>query len=126
MGYSDRVIYPDPDEMHLFHERMFLRSIERAKEYAETCEENGDEKIADLLRMASTANFCYERQDREGASYRSLAYLAHRWGLSHEERQRFYAVAEEVPLSQSVVTQVINTVEGFNSTIENMAVKGRE
>ncbi len=42
----------------------------------------------------------------------------------HEERQRFYAVADEIPLIQSIVTQVIHTVEGFNTTVEEMAGKG--
>ncbi len=124
MSDTGRVIYPDPDEMYLFHERMFLRSIERTKELTEACEDNGDEKIADLLRMASTAIFSYEKQDREGATYRSLAFLAHKWGLSPEERQRFYAVAREVPLNQSIVTQIIHTIEGFNNSVEEMAGKG--
>ena len=44
--------------------------------------------------------------------------------FTHEEPQRSYAVAYEVPLNQSIVTQIILTVDDFKNTVEEMAGKG--
>jgi len=44
---------------------------------------------------------------REGATYKSLAYVAHRLGMNEDERQRWYRIAARVPLSQARVGIII-------------------
>jgi len=59
-----------------------------------------------LLRLLDD---CYEapgyggvlyRQQHQGATYRQLAAIGHRAGMSKQERTRWYRIAESIPLSQ--------------------------
>lgn len=47
------------------------------------------------------------RQQRQGATYRSLAAIAHKAGMSRSQRQGWYRVAESVPLSQRHAGHII-------------------
>jgi len=47
------------------------------------------------------------RQQQEGATYRSVAAVAHRAGMSAQERSGFYRVAESIPLSQRHVGHIL-------------------
>jgi len=49
---------------------------------------------------------------QRGASYRQLALIAHRAGLSKEERIKWYAVAESVPLSEKHASHIIGRLGG--------------
>ena len=40
-----------------------------------------------------------EDAEQKGASYKQLALIAHRAGLSRAERQEWYGIVESVPLS---------------------------
>ncbi len=55
---------------------------------------------------------------REGASYKSLAYVAHRMEMSDAERQEWYWVAKELPLSQAHVGQIIARLEEAKQTAD--------
>ncbi len=66
--------------------------------------EGVDEPYASLLRSLAD---CYPategpllHQQRRGATYRQLAAIVHRVGMSGSERARWYEVARSVPLSQ--------------------------
>jgi hypothetical protein len=72
------------------------------------------EPYASLLRLlvdcqeAPPRDVGLFRQQSQGASYRSLAAIAHRAGLSKAERQQWYRVAEQVPLSQRHVSHLMS------------------
>jgi hypothetical protein len=70
-----------------------------AVEFAEDVEE----PYASLLRLLED---CYPaddgpllRQQHQGATYRQLAAIAHRAGMSKPQRVRWYRIAESIPLS---------------------------
>ena len=45
-----------------------------------------------------------------GASYKQLALIAHRVGLTKEERTEWYRIAEDVPLSDAHAAYLIETL----------------
>ncbi len=52
-----------------------------------------------------------ERQQRRGASYRQLAYVAHLAGWSKPERAGWYRVAEDVPLADRHASHLIRCLK---------------
>lgn len=44
---------------------------------------------------------------REGATYKSLAYVAHRFGFDERDRQTWYSIAKRLCLSQAHVGCII-------------------
>jgi hypothetical protein len=74
------------------------------------------EPFAFLLRSLAG---CYRAEDgplyyqqRRGATYKQLAALAYRVGMSKAERVQFYRIAEAVPLSQRHVGHIFAHVQG--------------
>ncbi len=68
-----------------------------------------------LLRLLSD---CYpatdgtlRNQQGRGASYRSLAAIGHRVGMSKAERVQWYAIAESVPLSQRHAGHILSRLQ---------------
>jgi len=65
-----------------------------------------DEPFAGVLRLLADCYGVAEydatlyRQQYVGASYKSLAAIAYRAGMSKAQRSRWYRIAESVPLSQ--------------------------
>jgi hypothetical protein len=57
---------------------------------------------------------------RKGASYRSLAYVAHRLGMSDEERKRWYVAARELPLSQAHFGTIIARLNERDAAISGL------
>jgi hypothetical protein len=63
---------------------------------------------------------------REGATYKSLAYVAHRLGLDDDERKSWYAIAERVGLSQAHVGCIIarlNERDELFADLDRLAMK---
>jgi hypothetical protein len=50
-------------------------------------------------------------QQRRGASYKSLAAIGHRVGMSKAERVHWYRIAETVPLSQRHVGHILSKLQ---------------
>jgi hypothetical protein len=44
---------------------------------------------------------------REGATYKSLAYIAHRFGFNDEDRQLWYRIAKRLHLSQAHIGCIV-------------------
>ena len=44
---------------------------------------------------------------KEGATYKSLAYVAHRFGMSDDERRTWYSIATRLSLSQAHIGAII-------------------
>jgi hypothetical protein len=51
-------------------------------------------------------------QEHRGATYRQLARMAHEAGMSRQERQGWYRVAESVPLSQAHAQHILSRLKG--------------
>jgi len=51
------------------------------------------------------------RYQREGATYRSLAAIGYRVGMTDEQRSRFYRIAEAVPLSQRHANWILEKLQ---------------
>jgi hypothetical protein len=51
------------------------------------------------------------RQQRQGATYRTLAALGHAAGMSQAQRSRWYRIAERVPLSQRHGGHILGTLK---------------
>jgi hypothetical protein len=77
-------------------ERLTLRALNMSEEV--------EEVYARLLRLLADCFESYEPplsgQQQRGATYRSIAALCHRAGMTKAERTRFYRICEDVPLSQ--------------------------
>ena len=50
-------------------------------------------------------------QQRRGASYKSLAAIGHRVGMSKSERVHWYRIAEAVPLSQRHAGHILSKIQ---------------
>jgi hypothetical protein len=70
-----------------------------------------------LLRLlrdcypGSSENPIMRRQENQGATYKSLAAVAYKAGMSKEERIGWYRVAESVPLAQRHVGHIISRLQ---------------
>jgi len=107
-----RINYPHPEEVYRFLERLFDESTERALEASRIY---GDKDIADLLGMLEGIVYPDDMQSSEGASFKSLAYVAHLYGLTKEQRSEWYDVAKLIPLSQGHVSYITRNVKVRNS-----------
>lgn len=119
-----RIPYPDPEKMYLFYETQFNESTERAIRVSIV---HDNDKISDLLEILEGAIFTGDSQSMEGATYKSMAFLAHQFGLDDDERQELYRIARWVPLSQSHISFMTKaTIERnqLHADLEKMAEGG--
>jgi hypothetical protein len=63
--------------------------------------------LADCREMGTAERVLY-RQQAEGATYKTLAAIAYKAGLSTSQRVQWYRVAESVPLSQRHAGHIIS------------------
>jgi hypothetical protein len=115
-----RVQYPSPEDLHRFYESAFDSSVEAGLKLAKVCEEQGEQKVADLLYMLEGALYPGNSQAMEGATFKSLAYVAHLYGLTHEERQKWYIVGQELPLSQAHVSYITRNIHTRNKILSDL------
>ncbi len=127
MSNTEKIAYPDPEELEGFYRSMFRLSCERALNLSENLMEDeairelhGEdlEKVCGLLSIIAGAVYQEDKQSREGASYKSLAYVAHLYGLNDDERQLWYQAVESVPFSQGHISYLINNVRDRNRLFE--------
>lgn len=57
---------------------------------------------------------------REGATFKSLAYVGHRLGMNADERQRWYKIASRLPLSQAHVGIIIARLNERDTMLEEL------
>lgn len=119
-----RINYPHPEEVYRFLERIFDEATERALEASRIY---GDKDIADLLGMLEGVVYPDDIQSSEGASFKSLAYVAHLYGLTKEQRSEWYDVAKSIPLSQAHISYITRNVQERNRIFSEMdqMVKGQ-
>jgi len=66
------------------------------------------ELLKDCYEASEAANDVLGRQQNVGATYKSLAFAAHRSGMSTTERVRWYRIAESIPLSQRHIGHILS------------------
>lgn len=74
-----------------------------------------EEPYASLLRLLVDCGAGWSGREqvleRRGATWRSVAAIAHEAGLSYEQRQRWYRIAEYVPLSQKMAGHILSRLK---------------
>jgi hypothetical protein len=94
---GDRLSFTDADRLGGF-DRLTAHALAVAEEVVQP--------YAELLRLLSdcreapASDIALTRQQRQGATYKTLAAIAHAAGMTKAERTGWYRVAESVPLSQ--------------------------
>lgn len=96
---SERIEYPHPKSR--YWEQEFYYVVEFALEVA------GDIRGSEPLTYLEGAIYPGDDSARQGATYKSLAYIAHRLGMSKEDRQNWYGVARGAALSQAHAGTII-------------------
>jgi hypothetical protein len=67
--------------------------------------------LRQLMDCAESYEIRFSRQQQQGATYKSLAAIAHTAGLTSGERTRWYRVAESVPLSQRHAGHILSKLK---------------
>jgi hypothetical protein len=79
--------------------------------------DNLEEPYASLLRLlgdcgeASEADTTLYRQQHQGATYKTLAAIAHRAGMGKDQRVKWYRICESVPLSQRHAGHIVSRLQ---------------
>ncbi len=100
--YAERVDFPD----YADHDRITSRALHMAADVGEPYA-----RLLEIL-VGCISSPTYHYQERRGASYRQLAYVAHLAGMSADERVGWYEVARSVPLSQRHASYLIERLRG--------------
>jgi hypothetical protein len=106
--------YPtDAGDRIPFSEAARMGGFARLTEYALIVAEEVAEPYAGLLRLladcreAPRSDIAMTRQQRQGATYKTLAAIAHAAGMTKAERAGWYRVCEGVPLSQRHASHIM-------------------
>lgn len=68
--------------------------------------------LADCNEVGETGGVVYRRRSQhQGATYKQLAAIGHRAGMSKPERTRWYRIAESVPLSQRHAGHILSRLQ---------------
>lgn len=98
----DRVDFPNLAD----HARITARAVEMASEVGEPYAR----LLESLARCGPSP--VGPREERTGATYKQLAYVAHLVGMSARERASWYEIAREIPLSQRHASYLIERLRG--------------
>jgi hypothetical protein len=114
----------DPPSHHTTGERLdYTDAFDRAGSFdgltrvAVMYADEVGEPYAGLLRMlrdcyeAGPGDIALHRQQNQGATYRTLAAIAHRARMSKPERIQWYRVCESVPISQRHAGHIIERLQ---------------
>lgn len=107
--YAREDSYPRGDRLdfppYVDHDRLTARAVELADEVVEP--------YAGLLRLLQgcVSLPAYGAQEQRGATFKQLAFIAHRVGMGKRERAGWYEVAASVPLSQRHAGHLIERLE---------------
>jgi hypothetical protein len=93
------------------------RTFDDLTRYALTVAAEVDEPFAGVLRLLADCYGVAEydaalyRQQHQGATYKQLAAIAYRAGMSKAQRSRWYRIAESVPLSQRHAGHILTRLQ---------------
>lgn len=57
-------------------------------------------------------------KDEKGATYRSIAALAHKAGMDSEQKKGFFEIAGEIPLTQHMVSHIFARLQEIERAVE--------
>lgn len=77
----------------------------------EACRHRGKRMFEPLEYLAGATYPGHVESVREGPTYKSLPYVAHRFGMNTEERKGWYRVASRLYLSQAHVSAIISRLD---------------
>jgi hypothetical protein len=104
MTGEKRVPYPPFKEHGLW--RIVFESVTVAA--LRTRDDTPDDPASEPLELLANAEYPPDTAaTRNGATYRSLAYVAHRFNMDRDQRNRWYEIAHALPLSQAHVGIII-------------------
>lgn len=89
---NKRIPYPTEGDASENFEQATNKALEMSKELSEI-------HASVLRRLSDLKPNLYGGQEKEGASYRQLGFIAHRVGMDSEQRSEWYRIAKEIPLS---------------------------
>ena len=75
------------------------------------------EPYAGLLRLLEDCDAAPEEdtalylQQQQGATYKTLAAIAHRAGMSKQQRSRWYEIARDIPMAQRMAGHIIQRLQ---------------
>ena len=116
MSYEQRIDYPG---LH-FQESLFDAVVREASQH------RGGKQWEPLEYLAGAKYPGDCAAVRQGATYKSLAYVAHRLGMNSDERQRWYRIAQRFGFSQAHVGIIIarlNERDAIFSDLDKMAFR---
>jgi uncharacterized protein YbaR (Trm112 family) len=67
--------------------------------------------LALLADCAESFELHLSRQQQQGATYRTLAAIAHSAGLTSGQRRQWYRIAESIPLSQRHAGHILSRIK---------------
>ena len=110
---EQRIAYPS----RCLAVQVFNETRDRALDTARKCE---GVKVLEPFLYLEGAECPDNTAAFEGATYKSLAYIAHRVGMSAEERTQWYNIARRAALSQAHVGCIIARLNERDSMIDGL------
>ena len=80
---------------------------------------NPNDEAVEPLELLAHSEYPENNAILEGATYKSLAYIAHRMSLDKDMRQEWYEVARRVGLSQAHVSTIIARLNERDAFIQD-------
>jgi hypothetical protein len=102
-GTDDRVPFDKDALLEVLTDRALAMADAVAEPYGNVLRQVADCHPADAGPLLD--------QQRRGASYRSLAAIGHRVGMTKDERIQWYSIAEAIPLSQRHVGHILSRLK---------------
>lgn len=107
-----RTQYPNP--FSTVWEDMFYQVATEASKH------RGGKPFEPLEYLAGATYPGHTASVREGPTYKSLAYLAHRFSMNEDERKRWYNIASRLYLSQAHVSAIIARLDERDKMFEGL------
>jgi hypothetical protein len=117
MTGEKRIPYPPFEEHGLW--RIAFESVCNAALHMR--EASPDDPASEPLELLANAEYPEDTAaTRKGATYRSLAYVAYRFGMDREQRNRWYEVARALPLSQAHIGIIVARLNERDQAIADL------
>ncbi len=109
---KQRTQYPNP--FSSVWEEMFYEVADEASRH------RGKKMFEPLEYLAGVTYPGHIASVREGPTYKSLAHVAHRFGMNDEERRGWYRVASRLYLSQAHISAIIARLDDRDRMLEGL------
>lgn len=123
MSHADnRVRYPD-ESFFAQEAELYQEAFEKATKRALRLADELDEPHGSLLRLLADCQSAgsASSDERTGASYRQLAYVAYRARMTKEQRSEWYEIVKRILLSQRHVGHLIARLDEVERGLGELA-----